>query len=96
MQNAAYAICPYRYQHMWVFDGERVGLLKMLFLICISDILDRAVGHLQKPESDFKVLFNDTSLPQPDLVLKSFMKMQATTGTSVAKLACKANSVATH
>jgi hypothetical protein len=70
MQNAVYVIHPYRYQHMWVFDDARVDLVKEPFVMGIPEIIDQAVQHLPNPEAGFMVLFNDTGLPQADLVLQ--------------------------
>ena len=69
MQNAVYAIRPYRYQDMWVFDDARVDLVKEPFVMGIPEIIDQAVKHLPDPQNGFTVLFNDTGLPQADLVL---------------------------
>ena len=70
MQNAVYSIRPYRYQGMWVFDDDRVGLVKEPFVMGIPEIIDRAVQHLPDAQNGFTVLFNNTGLPSPDLVLK--------------------------
>jgi hypothetical protein len=69
MQNAVYAIRPYRYQNTWVFDDACVGFVKEPFVMGIPEIIDQAVQHLPNPQEGFTVLFNDTGLPQPDLVL---------------------------
>ena len=69
MQNAVYAIRPYQYQNMWVFDDARVDLVKEPFVMGIPEIIDRAVQHLPDAERGFTVLFNDSGLPQPDLLL---------------------------
>ena len=69
MENAVYSIRPYRYQSMWVFDDARVGLVKEPFVMGIPEIIDRAVQHLNQPETGFTVLFNNTGLPQADIIL---------------------------
>lgn len=70
MKNAVYSIRPYKYQGMWVFDDERVGLVKEPFVMGIPAIIERIVAHLPEPEKGFTVLFNDTGLPQADVVLE--------------------------
>ena len=69
MQNGVFSIRPYRWQSMWVFDDERVGLVKEPFVMGIPDIIDRAVAHLPNPEEGFTILFNSTGLPGADVVL---------------------------
>ena len=69
MQNAVYSIRPYRYQNQWVFDDERVGLVKEPFVMGIPEIIDRAVEHIPNAENGFTVLFNDTGLPSADIIL---------------------------
>jgi hypothetical protein len=70
MQNAVYSIRPYRWQNMWVFDDERVGLVKEPFVMGIPEIINKAVAHLPSPQQGFTVLFNNTGLPSADVVLK--------------------------
>jgi len=69
MQNAVFSIRPYRWQNMWVFDDERVGLVKEPFVMGIPEIIDKAVAHLLNPDAGFTVLFNNTGLPSADVVL---------------------------
>ena len=70
MQNAIYSIRPYRYQNEWVFDDERVDLVREPFVMGIPQIIDRAVQDLPDPQNGFSVLFNDTGLPGNDIILK--------------------------
>lgn len=70
MENAVYSIRPYKYQGTWVFDDARVDLVKEPFVLGIPEIIDRAVNALDQPESGFTVLFNDTGLPQADIILE--------------------------
>lgn len=70
MQNAVYAIRPYRWQNQWVFDDERVDLVQEPFVMGIPQIIDRAVAHLYQPEHGFTVYFNHTGLPGATLILK--------------------------
>ena len=69
MQNAVFSIRPYRWQNMWVFDDERVGLVKEPFVMGIPEMIDKAVAHLSNAEQGFTILFNNTGLPLADLVL---------------------------
>ena len=70
MQNAVFSLRPYRWQNMWVFDDERVGLVKEPFVMGIPEIIDKSVAHLKNPEAGFTLLFNNTGLPSADVVLK--------------------------
>jgi hypothetical protein len=45
---------------MWVFDDERVGLVKEPFVMGIPEIIDKAVTHLSNPE---KVLLFCLTIP---------------------------------
>jgi hypothetical protein len=69
MQNGIFSIRPYRWQNMWVFDDERVGLVKEPFVMGIPDMIDREVAHLPEAEKGFTILFNSTGLPGADVVL---------------------------
>ncbi len=69
MQNAVYSIRPYRWQNMWVFDDERVGLVKEPFVMGIPEMINNAVAHLATPELGFTLLFNNTGLPTADVIL---------------------------
>ncbi|MCW3112706.1 MAG: hypothetical protein JWR18_1102 [Segetibacter sp.] len=70
MQNGVFGIRPYRWQNMWVFDDERVGLVKEPFVMRIPEIINKAVAHLPNPAAGFTVLFNNTGLPSADVVLR--------------------------
>lgn len=69
MQNAIFSIRPYYWQNMWVFDDERVALVKEPFVMGIPEIINKAVAHLPNPKAGFTVLFNNTGLPSADLIL---------------------------
>jgi hypothetical protein len=69
MQNAIFSIRPYRWQNQWVFDDERVQLVKEPFVMGIPEIIESAVAHLPDPHNGFTVLFNNSGLPGADLTL---------------------------
>jgi len=69
MQNASYSIRPYRWQNQWVFDDERVSLVKEPLVMSSPEIIDRAPAQLFDPEDGFIVLFNNTGLPGSDFVI---------------------------
>jgi hypothetical protein len=69
MQNAIFSIRPYRWQNQWVFDDERVQLVKEPFVMGIPEIIDNAVSHLPKAQEGFTVYFNNTGIPEADLTL---------------------------
>jgi len=69
MHNAVFSIRPYRWQNMWVFDDERVGLVKEPFVMGIPEIINKAVANLRNPGAGFTVLFSKTGVPSPNVVL---------------------------
>lgn len=70
MNNNVFSIRPYRWQNMWVFDDERVDLVKEPFVMGIPEIINNAVAHLPNAEKGFTVLFNNAGLPSPNVILK--------------------------
>jgi hypothetical protein len=51
MSNAIMVIFPYRYHHTWVFDDERVGLVKEPFVSGIPEMIDRLVQDIPNARS---------------------------------------------
>lgn len=68
--NAIFVIKPYDYLGTWVFDDEKVDLVKEPFVFGIPQIIDRAVYGLENPKQGFTVLFSSNELPFYDLVLE--------------------------
>jgi len=70
MSNAMMVIFPYRYQHTWVFDDERVGLVQEPFVSGIPEMIDTLVQNSPNPDRGFKLLFSANPFPgyQAELV----------------------------
>ena len=64
--NTICVIHPYRYQGMWVFDDERVGLVKEPFISGADTIIDRMVEHIADAEKGFNLVFSDRPFPGYD------------------------------
>ena len=59
--NSLFAIAPYKFDEMWVFDDPSVGLRQEPFVSGADDILDILTEKLPNAESGFKLIFS----PQP-------------------------------
>jgi len=60
-------IHPYKHEGLWVFDDERVDLIKEPFVSGADDIIERAVAHIPEAENGFNLLFSATPFPGHDL-----------------------------
>ena len=69
MNNSIFSIRPYRYSGMWVFDDDRVGLVKEPFVEGMPEIIDYILAQKGLPQTSFNLLFSATELPNPDAVL---------------------------
>ncbi len=56
-------IFPYRYQHTWVFDDDRVGLVHEPFVSGIPVMIDRLVQEIPNAAQGFKLLFSENPFP---------------------------------
>ncbi len=63
MSNSILVIFPYKYQEMWVFDDEAVGLTKEPFVSGMPQIIDILVKDIPNAENGFKLLFANTPFP---------------------------------
>ena len=61
--NAINVIIPYRWEGMWVFDDERVGLDKEPFVSGADDIIDKMVAGIPDAASGFRLIFSATPFP---------------------------------
>jgi hypothetical protein len=61
--NALTVIFPYRYNGQWVFDDERVGLVREPFVSGIDTIIDRTTAHIPNAANGFKLIFSATPFP---------------------------------
>lgn len=63
MSNAMMVIFPYRCEHTWVFDDERVGLVREPFVSGIPQMIDILVSDIPNAEKGFKLLFSGNPFP---------------------------------
>ena len=71
MVNALNVIHPYKWEGLWVFDDERVGLYKEPFVEGADTIIEKllAMKGLQEPEKGFRLIFSTGPFPNYDLKL---------------------------
>jgi len=69
MANAINVIYPYKYEDMWVFDDEKVGLDKEPFVEGADTMIDHALAMkgLQNPEAGFRLIFSAGEFPRSDV-----------------------------
>ena len=67
-RNAIHVIRPYRWNGMWVFDDERVGLDKEPFVAGADTMIDRAVDlkGIDDAERGFLLVFSAYPFPDAD------------------------------
>lgn len=63
MKNSIIVIHPYKYEGTWVFDDERVGLVKEAFVSGADTIIDRMVENIPGAENGFTLLFSSGKFP---------------------------------
>lgn len=61
--NSIFVIHPYKYQGMWVFDDDRVGLVQEPFVSGADVIIDRMVAHIPNAAQGVSILFSTTPFP---------------------------------
>ena len=71
-KNAIFVIRPYRYGSLWVFDDERVDLVREAFVAGMDAIIDTIVSVRQIPDPDagFTLAFSDKQFPGADFMLQ--------------------------
>lgn len=71
MSNAIMIIFPYRHQDTWLFDDDRVGLVREPFVSGIPQMIDILVQDIPNADKGFKLLFSRNPFPgyQAELVL---------------------------
>ena len=70
MSNSIGVIFPYKYEEMWVFDDERVGLIKEPFVSGMPQILDILTQDIPQSNRGFALLFSRTPFPAYQVKLK--------------------------
>ncbi|MEM9155828.1 MAG: DUF6717 family protein [Cyanobacteria bacterium J06642_2] len=61
--NSITVIHPYKYENMWVFDDEKVGLLQEPFVAGADTIIDSMVRNIPNAQSGFSLLFSTNPFP---------------------------------
>jgi len=62
--NAIRIIVPYWFEGTWVFDDERVNLIKEPFVVGVPEMLDDLVKDIPNAKTGFRLLFSTTAFPQ--------------------------------
>lgn len=61
--NSLFVIAPYRYNGMWVFDDEKVGLVREPFVSGIDVMIDQLVADIPNAENGFRLIFSPAPFP---------------------------------
>lgn len=61
--NAINVIAPYKHIGMWVFDDERVGLVKEPFVAGADAMMDRIAASIPDAEKGFVLIFAGSPFP---------------------------------
>ena len=61
--NSLAVIAPYKYEGMWVFDDELVGLVREPFVSGIDTMIDKLVETIPDAEKGFRLIFSATPFP---------------------------------
>ena len=61
--NSIRVIHPYKYEGVWVFDDERVGLIQEPFVAGADDIIEMLVEKIPNAENGFSLIFSDAPFP---------------------------------
>lgn len=61
--NAIQVIAPYWYEETWVFDDERVHLVREPFVLGVPEMIDALVADIPDARQGFRLLFSPTPFP---------------------------------
>ena len=61
--NSLFAIAPYKFEDMWVFDDPKVGLLQEPFVSGADTIIDVLTEDLPNAANGFKLTFSPEPFP---------------------------------
>jgi hypothetical protein len=70
MKNSIFAIRPYKWEGLWVFDDSAVGLVREPFVGGADTIIDVATRHIPDAGPGFLALFSASSFPGAQMVLE--------------------------
>ena len=68
--NTLMVIHPYKYQGQWVFDDDRVDLIREPFIAGADAIIDHMVKNIADAESGFRLVFSAVPFPGHDAALE--------------------------
>lgn len=60
VNNSLFVIAPYWYSGTWVFDDERVGLVREPFVSGVPDMIDHLVRNIPDARKGFQMIFSKT------------------------------------
>ena len=70
MKNSIFAIKPYKWEGLWVFDDPKVGLEREPFVDGADTIIDVATRHIPNAEQGFLAIFSAGPFPDAQIVLE--------------------------
>ncbi len=68
--NVLRAIHPYKWQGLWVFDDESVGLDKEPFVSGADEVIDVMVADIPHAAEGFTLIFSDRPFPGHQVVFE--------------------------
>ena len=63
VNNSLFVIAPYWDSGTWVFDDERVGLVREPFVLGVPDMIDHLVRDIPDAREGFRMIFSKTKYP---------------------------------
>jgi len=70
MENSMFVLRPYKDQGTWVFDDERVGLVREAFVSGMPEIIEHFVRDIPNAEDGFRLLFSPDQFPGSNITLE--------------------------
>lgn len=61
--NAIISIYPYKYNGLWVFDDDAVGLRQEPFIAGVDTVIDHLTRDIPNAENGFTILFSNGAFP---------------------------------
>ena len=61
--NSLSVIAPYKYEGMWVFDDEQVGLIKEPFVEGADMMIDAMIADIPDADKGFRIVFSSSAFP---------------------------------
>ena len=61
--NSLSVIAPYKYEGMWVFDDEQVGLIKEPFVEGADTMIDAMIADIPDADKGFRIVFSSSAFP---------------------------------